>query len=194
MIETFISDLKSIPSEEYEKFFTQAQKVAKKYPLNEGIDCFARGETIEWAFIDIFSKYINIKPSDKKEKNDPDGVYMNTHLWDVKTKKNGLIPQEKNPQKIKSKQWDFKKTQTGVSNFKTKSEWYVLIDPWTSRLAVMDAKVLFTKNFTEGKSRICFSVATEDITMIYDGLNTQKVVEDVLPEQNMLYKMIWESV
>jgi hypothetical protein len=192
MIEQFISDLKTIPSEEYKKFFIQANKVAAMYPLNEGIDCFARGESIEFGFIETFSKYIDIKASEKKEKNDPDGLYRTKHLWDAKTKKFGLEPQEKKSWLIKSKTWDFKKTQSGVSEFKTRSEWFVLIDPWTHRLAVLDAKLLFSKNFTEGKSRITFSVSQEDITMIYDGINDVEEV-NVVPESKTLLKYIWEQ-
>jgi len=190
MIEQFISDLKTIPDEEYKKFFIQANKVAAMYPLNEGIDCFARGESIEFGFIENFSKYIKIKESKKKEKNDPDGVYLDVHLWDVKTKKFGLEPQERNSSLIKAKTWDFKKTQSGVSEFKTKSEWFVLIDPWTHRLAVLDSKLLFSKNFTEGKSRITFSVSQEDITMIYDGINDVEEL-DIVPESKSLLKYIW---
>jgi len=192
MIEQFIEDLKSIPKKEYKKFFSIANIVAAMHPLNEGIDCFARGETIEYGFIDAFSKYIDIEPSKKTEKNDPDGIYLNKHLWDVKTKKFGLEPQDKNPSIIKSKSWDFKKTQSGVSKFKTKSEWFVLIDPWTHRLGVLDSKLLFSKNLTEGKSRITFSVSHKDITMIYDGINDVEEV-DIVPESENLKKYIWNK-
>jgi len=192
MIEQFISDLKTIPDEEYKKFFIQANKVAAMYPLNEGIDCFARGEAIEFGFIKAFSKYIAIEASKKTEKNDPDGIYLLKYLWDAKTKKFGLEPQEKNPSIIKAKTWDFKKTQSGVSEFKTKSEWFVLIDPWTHRLAVLDAKLLFSKNLKVGKSRITFSVSQEDITMIYDGINDVEEV-DIVSESKTLLEYIWNQ-
>lgn len=192
MFQQFISDLKSIPSEEYKKFFMQANKIAAMYPLNEGIDCFARGEAIEFGFIENFSKFIKIKASKKKEKNDPDGIYNDVNLWDAKTKKFGLEPNSINTSRIKTKTWDFKKTQSGVSEFKTKSEWFVLIDPWTYRLAVLDAKLLFSKNFTEGKSRITFSISEEDITMIYDGINEVEEV-NVAPNSKGLLKYIWEQ-
>jgi hypothetical protein len=192
MIEQFISDLKTIPNEEYKKFFIQANKVAAMYPLNEGIDCFARGEAIEYGFIQAFSKYIAIEASKKKEKNDPDGIYLLKYLWDVKTKKLGLEPSSKDEKRIKSKTWDFKKTQSGVSEFKTRSEWFVLLDPWTHRLAVLDAKILPFKKFTEGKSRLTFAVAQEDITMIYDGINDIEEI-DIVPESNSLLKYIWEQ-
>ena len=189
MIEQFISDLKTIPNEEYKKFFIQANKVAAMYPLNEGIDCFARGEAIEYGFIQAFSKYIAIEASKKTEKNDPDGIYLLKHLWDAKTKKFGLEPQERNPSLIKSKTWDFKKTQSGVSEFKTRSEWFVLIDPWTYRLAVLDTKILPYKKFTEGKSRITFPVSQEDITIIYDGINEVEEL-DIVPESKSLLEYI----
>jgi hypothetical protein len=190
MIDQFISDLKTIPSEEYKKFFIQANKVAAMYPLNEGIDCFARGEAIEFGFIENFSKYIEIKASKKKQKNDPDALYRFQNLFDAKTKKLGLEPNSINPKRIKTKTWDFKKTQSGVSEFKTMSEWFVLIDPWTHRLAVLDTKVLFSKKFTDGKARITFPVAQEDITMIYDGINDVEEV-NVVPESKTLLKYIW---
>jgi hypothetical protein len=192
MIEQFISDLKTIPNEEYKKFFIQANKVAAMYPLNEGIDCFARGEAIEYGFIQAFSKYIAIEASKKTEKNDPDGIYLLKHLWDAKTKKFGLEPQERNPSLIKSKTWDFKKTQSGVSEFKTRSEWFVLIDPWTYRLAVLDTKILPYKKFTEGKSRITFPVSQEDITIIYDGINEVEEL-DIVPESKSLLEYIWHQ-
>ena len=192
MIEKFISDLRSIPSEEYKKFFDRAIKVALRHPLNEGIDCFARGETIEWAFIEIFSKYIKIKASEKKLVNDPDGVYMDKHLWDVKTKKEGFLPLKSNKHKFNTKCWDFKKTQTGVDEFTTKSEWYVLIDPWTYRLAVLDANKLTSRKIKENKSRITFSISTEDVIMIYDGIDEEKELS-ISSEKNSLYKMIWET-
>jgi hypothetical protein len=192
MIEQFIFDLKTIPDEEYKKFFIQANKVAAMYPLNEGIDCFARGEAIEFGFIQAFSKYIAIKASKKTEKNDPDGIYLLKHLWDAKTKKFGLEPQDKNSSLIKAKSWDFKKTQSGVSKFKTKSEWFVLIDPWTHRLGVLDAKLLFSKNLKEGKSRITFSVNHEDVALVYDGINDVEEV-NVVPESKTLLKYIWNQ-
>ena len=192
MIEQFISDLKTIPNEEYKKFFIQANKVAAMYPLNEGIDCFARGEAIEFGFIQAFSKYIAIEASKKTEKNDPDGIYLLKHLWDAKTKKFGLEPQDKNSSLIKAKSWHFKKTQSGVSKFKTKSEWFVLIDPWTHRLGVLDAKLLFSKNLKEGKSRITFSVNHEDVALVYDGINDVEEV-NVVPESKTLLKYIWEQ-
>jgi hypothetical protein len=192
MIEQFISDLKTIPDEEYKKFFIQANKVAAMYPLNEGIDCFARGEAIEFGFIQAFSKYVAIESSKKTEKNDPDGTYLLKHLWDAKTKKFGLEPQERNSSLIKAKTWDFKKTQSGVSEFKTKSEWFVLIDPWTHRLGVLDAKLLFFKNFTEGKSRITFSVNHEDVALVYDGINDVEEV-NVVPESKSLLEYIWNQ-
>jgi hypothetical protein len=192
MIEQFISDLKTIPNEEYKKFFIQANKVAAMYPLNEGIDCFARGEAIEFGFIENFSNYIKIKASEKKQKNDPDGIYTEANLFDIKSKKFGLEPNSVNPVRIKTKTWDFKKTQSGVSEFKTRSEWFVLIDPWSHRLAVLDAKLLFSKNLTEGKSRITFSVSEEDITMIYDGINDTEEL-NIVPESKNLLKYIWEQ-
>jgi hypothetical protein len=193
MIQQFISDLKSVPREEYKKFFVHAKKVAIKYPLNEGIDCFARGETIEWAFIKEFSKYIQIKSSEKNNVNDPDGVYKEVNLFDIKTKKEGFLPQKSDPSKFYVKSWDFKKTQSGVDEFVTKAEWYVLIDPWTYRLAVLDVNVIKNKNINKGEARITFSVSPKDVIMIYDGINELENLY-VTHQKEVLYEMIWNSV
>lgn len=193
MIDQFIFDLKSIPPEEYRKFFYHAKKVAMAYPLNWGIDCFARGETIEWAFIKYFSKFIDIEGASKKYMNDPDGVYKKIKLFDVKSSKEGLKPQASNPNLIYSHQWDFKKTQTGVDEFVTKADFYLLLDVWTYRAAVLDAEVVKSRDIAKNSSRIGFSVKTKDVTMIYDGINER---EDVVmtSKSDSLHKMIWESV
>jgi hypothetical protein len=193
MIDQFISDLKSIPTEEYKKFFDHASLVAKAYALNLGIDCFARGETIEWAFINEFSKFIDIKGAAKKQIDEPDGVYKKVKLFDVKLSKEGLKPQESNPNLIYSHPWDFKKTQTGVDEFVTKADFYLLIDAWSYRVAVLDAEVVKSRDIAKNSSRIAFSVKTKDVTMIYDGINERRNF-DMPSLSGGIFKMIWDSV
>ena len=193
MIDQFIADLKNIPSEEYKKFFDHAKKVAMAYPLNWGIDCFARGETVEWAFIKYFSKYIEIESSEKNYMDEPDGIYKKKSLFDIKLSKEGLKPQDTNPNLIYSNRWDFKKTQTGVNEFVAKSEFYLLLDAWTYRAAVLDTETIKSKDIGENSARICFSVKTNYITMVYDGINEREDV-NMTSKPNSLYKMIWESV
>ena len=67
-----------------------------------------------------------------------------------------------------------------------------MIDPWTHRLGVLDAKLLFSKNLKEGKSRITFSVNHEDVALVYDGINDVEEV-NVVPESKTLLKYIWEQ-
>ena len=46
-----IQELHSLPDAIYENFCNQAKMVALEYPSAHGIDCFARGETIEYGLI-----------------------------------------------------------------------------------------------------------------------------------------------
>ena len=193
MIDQFIADLKSIPKEEYRKFFIHAKKVAMAYPLNWGIDCFARGETVEWAFIKKFSQFIDIEAVVKKHMNDPDGLYKKSYLFDVKLSKESLLPQKTNPNLVYSHVWDFKKTQTGVDEFVTKSQFYLLLDAYTYRAAVLDAEVIKSKDMGKNSARITFPVKTKDITMVYDGINDVEEV-NVESKSDDLKEMIWESV
>ena len=175
------------------------------FPQNAGIDCFARGETIEFGFVRDFSKYIKMKASEKKNVDDPDAIFTYEEqnglilptnrdcLFDVKTSKNGFTPQKRNKNKFLAKRWDFKKTQKGVDKFMTRAEWYLLIDPWNARLAAMESTILQTKKITQNSSRISFSVHTDDVIMIYDGIDDQ---EDVYVEvdKDAFCRTTWDSL
>ena len=52
-----VQELRSLPDAVYENFCNQAKMVALEYPSAHGIDCFARGETIEFGFIDTVGQY-----------------------------------------------------------------------------------------------------------------------------------------
>ena len=85
-----VQELRSLPDAIYQNFCNQAKMVALEYPSAHGIDCFARGETIEYGFIDIVGQYIDLKPNKKEDFNDPDGRYALEHLTDVKTQGKGF--------------------------------------------------------------------------------------------------------
>lgn len=89
-----VQDLRSIPDSVYQDFCNQAKIVALEYPSAHGIDCFARGETIEFGFVETIGQYIDLKPNQKLDFNDPDGIYASEHLTDVKTQGNGFIPRK----------------------------------------------------------------------------------------------------
>ena len=187
-----VQELRSLPDAIYENFCNQAKMVALEYPSAHGIDCFARGETIEYGFIDIVGQYIDLKPNIKEDFNDPDGVYAIEHLTDVKTQGNGFLPRKDQKALFYSKQWDIKKTASGASQFESKAHSYILIDPICARIAVVDTSVFYRKPFRTNSARISFSVKPQDVYMIYDGI--AKVIDTtIVPDPNAIYREIWKK-
>tara|TARA_Y100000361_G_scaffold101699_1_gene91478 strand:- start:60 stop:677 length:618 start_codon:yes stop_codon:yes gene_type:complete len=187
-----VQELRSLPDEIYENFCNQAKMVALEYPSAHGIDCFARGETIEYGFIDIVGQHIDLKPNIKADFNDPDGVYAVEHLTDVKTQGNGFKPRKDQKALFYSKQWDIKKTAAGAKQFESKAHSYILIDPICARIAVVDTGVFYRKKFRTNSARISFSVKPQDVYMIYDGI--AKVIDtEVIPDPNAIFREIWRK-
>ena len=188
----FVQELRSLPDEIYENFCNQAKMVALEYPSAHGIDCFARGETIEYGFIDIVGQHIDLKPNIKADFNDPDGLYAVEHLTDVKTQGNGFKPRKDQKALFYSKQWDIKKTAAGAKQFESKAHSYILIDPICARIAVVDTGVFYRKKFRTNSARISFSVKPQDVYMIYDGI--AKVIDtEVIPDPNAIFREIWRK-
>ena len=187
-----VQELLSLPDEIYENFCNQAKMVALEYPSAHGIDCFARGETIEYGFIDIVGQHIDLKPNIKADFNDPDGVYAVEHLTDVKTQGNGFLPQKSGKAMFYSKQWDIKKTASGAKQFESKAHSYILIDPLCARIAVVDTSVFYNKPFRTNSARISFSVKPEDVFMIYDGIDNI-IDASINPDPDAIYRGIWEK-
>ena len=187
-----VQELLSLPDEIYENFCNQAKMVALEYPSAHGIDCFARGETIEYGFIDIVGQHIDLKPNIKADFNDPDGLYAVEHLTDVKTQGNGFKPRKDQKELFYSKQWDIKKTAAGAKQFESKAHSYILIDPICARIAVVDTDVFYRKKFRTNSARISFSVKPGDVHMIYDGI--AKVIDtEVIPDPNAIFREIWKK-
>ena len=187
-----IQELHSLPDAIYENFCNQAKMVALEYPSAHGIDCFARGETIEYGFIDIVGQYIDLKSNIKTDFNDPDGVYAVEHLTDVKTQGKGFEPRKDQKALFYSKQWDIKKTAAGAKKFESKAHSYILIDPICARIAVVDTSVFYRKPFRTNSARISFSVKPQDVYMIYDGI--AKVIDTkVIPDPNAIFREIWKK-
>ena len=187
-----VQELRSLPDEIYENFCNQAKMVALEYPSAHGIDCFARGETIEYGFIDIVGQHIDLKPNIKADFNDPDGLYAVEHLTDVKTQGNGFKPRKDQKALFYSKQWDIKKTAAGAKQFESKAHSYILIDPICARIAVVDTGVFYRKKFRTNSARISFSVKPQDVYMIYDGI--AKVIDtEVIPDPNAIFREIWRK-
>ena len=187
-----VQDLRSVSPEVYRDFCNQAKIVALEYPSAHGIDCFARGETIEYGFIDIVGQYIDLKPNKKEDFNDPDGLYAAEHLTDVKTQGNGFLPQKSKKALFYSKQWDIKKTAQGAKQFESKAHSYILIDPLCARIAVVDTSVFYNKPFRTNSARISFSVKPGDVFMIYDGISNV-IDADIDPDPDAIYREIWQK-
>lgn len=187
-----VQDLRSIPDSVYQDFCNQAKIVALEYPSAHGIDCFARGETIEFGFVETIGQYIDLKPNQKLDFNDPDGIYASEHLTDVKTQGNGFIPRKDQKALFYSKQWDIKKTASGAKQFESKSHSYILIDPMCARIAVVDTSVFYKKPFRANSARISFSIKPGDVHMIYDGI-TQVINPKIEPDPTAIFRKIWEN-
>jgi hypothetical protein len=191
-VQQLVKDLRSVPEEVYRNFCNQAKVVALQYPLAHGIDCFARGETIEYGFIDTIGQHIDLKRNTKADLNDPDALYGLEHLNDVKTQANGFLPRKDRKALFYSKQWDIKKTARGATKFESKAQSYILIDPICARIAVVDAQVFYNKPFKSGDARITFGVKPGDVYMIYDGISNVIDIQ-VEADSNAIFREIWNK-
>ena len=190
--EQFIQALQSVPQSVYKEFTDRAKVVALQYPTSFGIDCFARGEGIEFGFLQSVTDYIDLQANDKGQANDPDYLFAGNILTDAKTQCGGLKPQLSGKKLFYANQWDIQKKAQGASEFKSKADCYVLIDPHYARIAVIDSAVFYTKKFTQGSARISFSVKPEEVTMIYDGADSVLDIQ-VEHDSKAIYKAIWEN-
>lgn len=190
--EQFIQALQSVPQSVYKEFTDRAKVVALQYPTSFGIDCFARGEGIEFGFLQSVTDYIDLQANDKGQANDPDYVFAGNILTDAKTQCGGLKPQLSGKKLFYANQWDIQKKAQGASEFKSKADCYVLIDPHYARIAVIDSAVFYTKKFTAGSARISFSVKPEEVTMIYDGADSVLDIQ-VEHDSKAIYKAIWDD-
>jgi hypothetical protein len=190
--EQFIQALQSVPQSVYKEFTDRAKVVALQYPTSFGIDCFARGEGIEFGFLQSVTDYIDLQANDKGQANDPDYLFAGNILTDAKTQCGGLKPQLSGKKLFYANQWDIQKKAQGASEFKSKADCYVLIDPHYARIAVIDSAVFYTKKFTAGSARISFSVKPEEVTMIYDGADSVLDIQ-VEHDSKAIYKAIWDD-
>ena len=190
--EQFIQALQSVPQSVYKDFTDRAKVVALQYPTSFGIDCFARGEGIEFGFLQSVTDYIDLQANDKGQANDPDYVFAGNILTDAKTQCGGLKPQLSGKKLFYANQWDIQKKAQGASEFKSKADCYVLIDPHYARIAVIDSAVFYTKKFTAGSARISFSVKPEEVTVIYDGADSVLDIQ-VEHDSKAIYRAIWDN-
>ena len=190
--EQFIQALQSVPQSVYKEFTDRAKVVALQYPTSFGIDCFARGEGIEFGFLQSVTDYIDLQANDKGQANDPDYLFAGNILTDAKTQCGGLKPQLSGKKLFYANQWDIQKKAQGASEFKSKADCYVLIDPHYARIAVIDSAVFYTKKFTAGSARISFSVKPEEVTMIYDGADSVLDIQ-VEHDSKAIYRAIWDD-
>ena len=190
--EQFIQALQSVPQSVYKDFTDRAKVVALQYPTSFGIDCFARGEGIEYGFLQSVTDYIDLQANDKGQANDPDYLFAGNILTDAKTQCGGLKPQLSGKKLFYANQWDIQKKAQGASEFKSKADSYLLIDPHYARIAVIDSAVFYTKKFTQGSARISFSVKPEEVTMIYDGADSVLDIK-VAHHSRDIYRAIWEN-
>lgn len=190
--EQFIAALQQVPQEVYRDFMKVARIVSLQYPYSFGIDCFARGEGIEYGFAEEIGKYINLKPNKKGQANDPDYVFDDCIFPDAKTQCSGMKPQKMGKKLFYTKQWDIQKKAKGTSSFQSKSDCYVLIDPHYARIAVVDSAVFYGKKVAPNTARISFSVAPENVVMIYDGASEILDIQ-IEHDPNAIYRKIWEE-
>ena len=190
--EQFIQALQSVPQSVYKEFTDRAKVVALQYPTSFGIDCFARGEGIEYGFLQTVTQYIDLQANDKGQANDPDYLFAGNILTDAKTQCGGLKPQLSGKKLFYANQWDIQKKAQGASEFKSKADCYVLIDPHYARIAVIDSAVFYTKKFTQGSARISFSVKPEEVTVIYDGADSVLDIQ-VEHDSKAIYRAIWDN-
>ena len=190
--EQFIQALQSVPQSVYKEFTDRAKVVALQYPTSFGIDCFARGEGIEYGFLQSVTDYIDLQENTKGQANDPDYLFAGNILTDAKTQCGGLKPQLSGKKLFYANQWDIQKKAQGASEFKSKADCYVLIDPHYARIAVIDSAVFYTKKFTPGSARISFSVKPEEVTMIYDGADSVLDIQ-VEHDSKAIYRAIWDN-
>jgi hypothetical protein len=190
--EQFIQALQSVPQSVYKDFTDRAKVVALQYPTSFGIDCFARGEGIEYGFLQSVTDYIDLQANDKGQANDPDYLFAGNILTDAKTQCGGLKPQLSGKKLFYANQWDIQKKAQGASEFKSKADCYVLIDPHYARIAVIDSAVFYTKKFTAGSARISFSVKPEEVTVIYDGADSVLDIQ-VEHDSKAIYRAIWDD-
>jgi hypothetical protein len=190
--EQFIQALQSVPQSVYKDFTDRAKVVALQYPTSFGIDCFARGEGIEYGFLQSVMNYIDLQENTKGQANDPDYVFAGDTKPDAKTSCNGFKPQKSGKAMFYANKWDIQKKARGASEFKSKADCYVLIDPHYARIAVVDSAVFYSKNFTVNAARIRFSVKPEDVTMIYDGVDSVLDIQ-VEHDSKAIYRAIWDD-
>ena len=175
----FIEKLKKVPEEIWGKVLKKAYVKCLFFPEPVGIDTFLRGEGSEIHFIQALNEFdssFSQNPDKNKYSGAPDGMFLLEFLmlfFDMKIKIGGMQPGVRKrygiiPKFIK-KMWDFKKTQSGSNEFKTDNDFYILVDPVNVRIAVCEATVLFSKKYPKNGSRICFGIAPEDVTIIFDG-------------------------
>jgi len=190
--ESFISALRQVPQEVYRDFMRIARVVSLQYPYSFGIDCFARGEGIEYGFAEEIGKYINLKPNRKGQANDPDYVFNGNIFPDAKTQCSGMKPQKSGNKLFYTKQWDIQKKAKGTDTFQSKADCYVLIDPHYARIAVVESAIFYGRRIAPNTARISFSVAPKNVVMIYDGASTLLDVS-VEHNPNAIYEKIWEE-
>lgn len=169
----FIQSFKELPETFWERNLKLAYNKAKYFPENYGSGPFLRGEGSENHIIRSLSEYDNrFSKNLDTYSSAPDCIFSsppNLYYFDVKMKLGGFEPGPRTY--FKSKTWDFKKTQSAVSEFKTDSDFYLMIDPINFRVALCDSNVLKGKKFKKEQTRINFSIKPNDVTMIYDGHN-----------------------
>lgn len=168
----FVETLYDLPDSFWERNLKLAYNKAKYFPESGGSGPFLRGEGSELHIIEslnsLDSRFIENQDKDLYAAA-PDGLFLDEDkvYFDVKMKVNGFEPGPR--VYFKSKSWDFKKTQASVSEFKTDSDYYLMIDPINFRVALCDSDMLKRKKFKSDQSRISFSVKPDDVLILYDG-------------------------
>jgi hypothetical protein len=175
----FVDDLHSIPDKVFIDFLIECKKIYMRYS-KEGLFNFIKGHKVEHEFVKCVGSYINLRPSKKQSPDDPDCVYNENYLPDIKTKQDGLKT-KKNSHEFYAKPWILKNPYSNKNVFVTRADSYILIDPTCSKIAVVDSKH-FSGSFNNQNSTTCqFNVCRDQVDMIFDGTGKIPYVEPIQP-------------
>ena len=74
-------------------------------------------------------EHIDLQANTKGQANAPDYIFIRKILLDAKTQCGGFKPQLSGKKLFYTNQWDIQKKAQGASEFKSKADCYLLIDP-----------------------------------------------------------------
>ena len=174
----FVDDLHSIPDKVFIDFLIECKKIYMRYS-GVGLYNFVKGHKVEHEFVKYVKSYIDLRASKKQSPDDPDCVYGENYLPDIKTKQDGLKTKKNGD--FYANPWILKNPYSNKDVFITRADSYILIDPTCSKIAVVDSEY-FSGCFNNQNSTTChFNVCRDQVDMIFDGTGKIPYVEPIEP-------------